>query len=165
MLEIVSSDISRDYYISNKKIYNGNKNYYKISNVVEKFNPKKFAEWMQSEFANSKFKKQIELVRAVKSNPATISRLMTGSRQSVNNKASQPPKELVIKLAEIFEADVDAALALAGHAPIGDLSEPEIFNGVRISFDRSTKLTKSQQQRLLDVVRVLATTDDSSLIN
>lgn len=94
-----------------------NEFYYKISNIVQKFDSEKFAAWMQNVFKDSAFKKQIELVKAVKSNPATISRLMTGKAQTPDGMPSQPDKELIIRLAEVFKCDVNDVLVLAGYAP------------------------------------------------
>lgn len=92
---------------------------------MEKFDKEKFAVWMQEGFAASPAKSQAELVKAVKSNPATISRLMSGAPQTTNNKASQPPPDLVKRLAIFFKKNVDDALVLAGHAPESNiLPEP-----------------------------------------
>lgn len=122
-MDVISSTVIADksYHISNKKDHTRNKIYYKISNIVEKFDAEKFAKWLQDSFAQSKFKKQIDLVKAVKSNPATISRLMNGTAQTPNGKPSQPDKELVINLAQVFEKDVDEVLLIAGFAPLSDL--------------------------------------------
>jgi hypothetical protein len=116
MLETSFSNISKDYYISNKKIYSKNNNCYKISNIV-KFDAEKFAEWMQAGFKKSPHKTITELARVAISNKATISRLMSGAAQTLTNKPSQPNRELVKRLAKIFDENENNALMLAGYAP------------------------------------------------
>lgn len=67
-----------------------------------------------------------EMATAAKSNKATISRLMNNKAQTVTNKPSQPSRELVIKLAEIFSEDLDKALMLAGYAPSLSVEPPTV---------------------------------------
>lgn len=166
MAEKLISGINTDYYNSKKKIYTRNVFSYKISNKVEKFDKEKFAAWMREGFANSKFKTQKELVDAAKSNPATISRLMSGSKQTTTDKASQPTKELVIKLAKLFDKNVDEALILAGHAPTNSNvgKKPETVSefiqtlselGFDFhSFDANTdRLTPDDLQDLIDNIK------------
>jgi bisphosphoglycerate-dependent phosphoglycerate mutase len=121
MVETSLSCIPESYYISKEKIYTRNEKYYKISNIVEKFNAEAFALWMKEGFSNCPVKTQKDLAIAVKSNVATINRLMNGSPQSTNQKPSQPPKDLVKRLATYFEKDINEALTLAGHAPENSL--------------------------------------------
>ncbi len=91
---------------------------YKLSNTVELFNADGFAEWMKKHWADSKWKNYKDFAAEIKSNPATISRLMNGAPQTLTDKASQPKPDLVKRIAEAFGADVDEALNLAGHAPL-----------------------------------------------
>lgn len=124
-----------------------------------KFNAQEFAKWMEQSFADSRFKTQTELVKAVKSNPATISRLMTGKSQYLTDKPSQPDKELIIRLAKEFGKNVDEALLLAGYAPNNTVLPEELaitgFDGLDkddlkeiaafISFKRQQKAMKEKE--------------------
>jgi len=156
MVETSFSSISKDYYISNEKIYPKNNICYKISNNV-KFDAKKFAEWMQKCFRNSPYKTITSLANAAESNKATISRLMSGAAQTLTNKPSQPSQKLVKKLAVIFNEPIDDALLLAGHAPIKyEYDSHDILEGVKIQFNQSVKLSKKDKEKILEITRTVA---------
>lgn len=141
MFETSLSNIQVDYYISNEKIYPRNAICYKISNDV-KFDARKFAEWMKSGFEKSPYKTLTALASAAASNKATISRLMTGAAQTLTNKPSQPNKELVKKLAALFNEEIDAALVLAGYAPEG-VSLPRAPLGIEVLQSRFNLIAKN----------------------
>lgn len=82
---------------------------------------------MRSNYSKDKFENYVKFSKLVDSNPATISRLMNAKKQTLTNKASQPKRDLVIRLAEAFDASVDEALLLAGHSPINN-KIPEAIN-------------------------------------
>lgn len=72
---------------------------------------------MRNGYKDSSYKSYTELAAAVESNKATISRLMTAAPQTLTGKPSQPDKELVKRLAKVFDKNINDALMLAGHAP------------------------------------------------
>ena len=155
MAETSFSNINIDYYNSNKKIYSKNNFCCKLSNV-EKFDADRFAEWMQDHFEKSSYKTITALAVAVKSNKATISRLMTAAPQTTTNKRSQPNKDLVKKLALVFGVNVDETLMLAGYAPENAaIDNYDILDGATVSFDER-KFSKKEQKELLDAMKLIA---------
>lgn len=110
--------ISESYYNSINKSYTEYPILYKISNIVANFDAERFAAWMKDGYASSTYKSQINLANVVGSNQASISRWMNAAKQSTTDKATQPPADVVIKLAVEFKRDINEALIIAGHAPL-----------------------------------------------
>lgn len=108
---------------------------------------------MQESFKESSYKTFTELAEAVKSNKATISRLMNGASQTLTDKPSQPKPDLVIRLAEVFGADVNQILVLAGHAPQNGTQE--IPEAVRKAFAREGKLTPNDEILIANFIEML----------
>jgi len=52
---------------------------------------------------------------------AYISNIERGYDKNKKNEPTRPDKDLVISIAKVLNADVDAALILAGHAPISEI--------------------------------------------
>lgn len=121
------------------------------------FNAAAFAKWLKAGFDASPFKTQNKLVEAVESNKATISRLMNASPQSLTGKASQPERELVIKLAEKLKIDVDEGLMAAGYAPSKIVAEQavRIGKGVLLVFPEKCNVTEVEKQNLITLNRLL----------
>lgn len=151
MFEKSLTNIPESYYISNKKIYTRIENNYTISNV-EKFDAEKFAEWMQKGFSSCPVKTYAALAREVKSNPATISRLINGSPQTTNGKPSQPDKNLVERLALYFKTDVDDAVVLAGYAP---KNKSKIPAPILDAIDRNDNLTEQHSELVANFIDML----------
>lgn len=81
------------------------------------FDPQEFADWLADAYRRSTFKSYSSLAGAVGVKRATISRYITAGKQGLTGKASQPKAEIVVKLAEVLDADVNAALLAAGYSP------------------------------------------------
>lgn len=138
------SNIANEYYyISNEKIYPKNTFCYKISNTVALFNADGFAQWMKKHWDDSKYKNYKDLANEAKSNPATISRLMNASKQTLTDKPSQPKKDLVERIAKAFQADINEALRLAGYPSDDELVADGLFDGYyELPEDRRTLARK-----------------------
>jgi DNA-binding XRE family transcriptional regulator len=89
---------------------------YIIKNVSI-FNPESFAEWLNNSFRNSTFKSWADVATRIGTTRSTLSRYAGAKLQTLTGKASQPSPELCIKLAKLFNADIDKVLMLGGHAP------------------------------------------------
>lgn len=159
MLNTSFSNIKVDYYTSNEKIYSSNNFCYKISNV-KNFDAEKFSKWMKDSFESSNFKSLTALADAVKSNKATISRLYNGTSQTLTNKPSQPNRDLVLRLANAFNDDVNKVLMLAGYAPTGDYENDlsaEILKDLRISLQGGGKgISQKQKQEIINLAVTIA---------
>jgi transcriptional regulator with XRE-family HTH domain len=82
------------------------------------FDANGFAKWLKDGYERSPFKSLSDLAKAANTNKATISRLMSGSPQTLTGKPSQPRPGLVMTLAETLKMDMAEGLELAGHAVI-----------------------------------------------
>lgn len=85
---------------------------------------------MKDSFEKSNFKSLTALAEAVKSNKATISRLYNGTSQTLTNKPSQPNRDLVLRLADAFQDDLNKVLVLAGYAPTSTTNIPDELTGL-----------------------------------
>ena len=81
------------------------------------FSPETFAKWLTDSFKESTFKSYAEIADAIKVSRTTVSSYATARPQTNSNKPSRPKREIVIRLAEVLNKDVNEALLLAGHAP------------------------------------------------
>lgn len=102
------------------------------------YDPKEFADWLSEAFRRSSFKSWRELARHIGTSVSTVTRYATAKPQSLTNKPSQPPANLVVKLAELLGEDANIGLMKAGHAPLssnGSTTLP-ITKDIRIVLDR-----------------------------
>jgi transcriptional regulator with XRE-family HTH domain len=103
------------------------------------YDPKEFAEWLSDAFRRSPFKSWRELAGRIGTSVSTLTRYAGAKPQYLTSKPSQPSPDLVIKLAEVFEADINAALEKAGHASASEASTTsiDITKDIRIILKRS----------------------------
>lgn len=126
--------------------------------VMSIYDAKRFADWLNDAYKGSPFKSYADLAAAAKLTRSAVSSLATAKLQPLTGKPSQPKPETVVKLAEALNKDADEALLLAGYAPRGkDMESHEIIKGVRLQLDHSVKLNETDKQRIIDVVKMLAT--------
>ncbi len=155
-----SNIIPTSYYISSDKVYTSNEKSYKISNIVNKFDADAFANWFKPCYLqgkkDSRYGSYKELAEKVGSNEATLNRLANAADQSITQKPSQPGKDLVIKLAEFYGADVDKTLVLAGHAPKNGSQFPE---PIVAALSKPGDLSEKSVQAVAALINVLRDLD------
>lgn len=85
-----------------------------------------------------------------------LSVLERAAPHSLTGKAVIPKRPTVQKIAKGLQSPVDEALAAAGYmAQTQSGNSYEILDGIKLTFDEK-KIPKKEQQKILDLVRVLA---------
>jgi transcriptional regulator with XRE-family HTH domain len=109
-----------------------------ISDMPLVYDPLVFAKWLVEAYGESPYKSWQAVAEKVGTTRSTLSRLAGAKPQTLTGKPSQPSSDLVIKLANLFNKDMDDALIKAGHAPIRGMSEQliDVGEGVRVSLPR-----------------------------
>lgn len=126
-----------------------------ISNIVSLlFDADAFAEKLKTAFQQSLFKTQADLISAVKSNKATISRLMNASKQYLTDKPSQPKRDLVLRFAKVFNEDKNEWLIAGGYAPTQTRPKHELIKGVFVEFDEA--VPQKIREQLLEGFKTVA---------
>lgn len=116
------------------------------------YDPIEFAAWLSDAFRDSHFKSWQAVAERVGVTRSTLSRFAGAKPQSLTGKAGQPKAELVIKLARLFGRDVDQALMIAGHAPIGQPSEEGLFSGFEKLSPEMKRIARRQIQAIIDLL-------------
>jgi len=120
------------------------------------FDAETFARWMQENYSKDKYGNYENFAKIIKSNPATISRLMTAKKQTLTDKPSQPKRDLVIRLAEEFNKDIDEALLLAGYAPKESMvaETAELDENVRVQLLGAKHFTEEDKREYMEAFQV-----------
>jgi hypothetical protein len=95
-----------------------------ISDMPAVYDAQEFADLLTSAFKNSFYKSWQEVADKVESTRSTLSRYAGAKPQTLTGKPSQPEPELVIKLARLFDQNVNQWLQAAGHAALRN-GQPE----------------------------------------
>lgn len=92
---------------------------------MQNYDADAFADWLNEAYKNSEFKSFAAVADKANLSRSTVSSLAGAKKQALTDKPSQPKAATVIELAKVLNKDVDEALLIAGHAPIGSgLPEP-----------------------------------------
>ena len=152
MFSNTNFSIPESYYNSKNKIYTESHVLYKNSITVESFDADRFARWLQAAYEESTYKSQARLAVAVGSNQASVSRWMNAANQSTTNKPTQPPSDIVIKLAKELKKDINEALIAAGHAPLeGQILPPPLVLADFDGLDEDDLLDVKEYAELLRI--------------
>jgi transcriptional regulator with XRE-family HTH domain len=118
---------------------------------MSNFNANIFAEWLERNYQESSFKSYSEIGNRVGVSRTTVSALAKARPQSVSGKPSRPTRSLVVALANVFNADVDEVLQLAGHAPIG--LNRKVSENEKELIELFEKLTLKQQDLTKEIMK------------
>lgn len=126
---------------------------------VGDYDAARFAKWLKTTRENYRPKLSItDLAEKADVSKQYISLLEKGADHHLTNKPVQPALDKVERLAIALDADINEARRAAGYEPIALASGDthEIVDGVKISFDKNSKLNKLQKTKLIESARLIA---------
>ena len=116
-----------------------------------------FGDWLRLQITEKNLS-NAEVARRAKVSPTYIGNLVRDFSPNTKDGKGRPSEDVVAAIVKAVSGDLDEARLAAGYAPENTSTGEthDILEGVTVSFDRKARLTKTEQQRILDAMRMVA---------